>query len=1208
MLRNIVFNSHIVHRDGNRMNGDRLNGIMKAWLVMLLLVQGVCAGAQRFFNLTAEEVRIDSILPHFGCSVPLNDNHEDSVYTVGLLYPEFIDMPKSQVEKYKQLCDTVPPDMPRIAQRIVYSRKRASLDVAFCPVVYRDNHYQLLVSFMLDITAKADENASSKKRGAKRQTSSAARYAEHSVLASGQWAKIRVSSTGVHRLTNEVIRKAGFSDLSKVRVYGYGGNLRKEILDGDDIADHDDLKEISTCVMDGSKLFYAKGPVSWDSEKSTVRTRNPYSDYGYYFITQSEETPMTLDEESFLASFYPSADDYHSLYEVDGYAWYQGGRKLFDPNQISVGESQSYTLVNNTNAAAAQLCVNVSAETRSTVQVAFNDSVVGTINIVLSDSYDKANEASRVYKVSNFKDYNIVTLTAVSGSPVRLDYASIAWDKPFDAPSLASSSVPQAEYVGNISNQDLHADGQYDMVIIVPTSQTWLDQAERLKTLHGEKDGMRVRILPADELYNEFSSGTPDASAYRNYLKMLYDRAATDDDMPKYLLLFGDCVWDNRMLTSDCKSLNADDYLLCFESENSFNQVKCYVDDGYFCMLDDGEGGSPLYRDKLDMSVGRMPVTTEADAKAVVDKTVNYANNTYAGSWQNTLMFMGDDGNNNEHMIAANELADMVIEQYSGYNVKKVLWDAYERESSSTGNTYPDATEAIKQQQKAGALVMNYSGHGRADQISHESVLRLVDFENFSGNNLPVWITASCDIMPFDGTSSTIGETALLNSKGGAVAFFGTSRTVYASYNKIINKNFIKNVLTVNGGMPITIGEAQRLSKNSLASTGQNTDEIVNNLQYSLLGDPALRLALPTYTVVVDSINGIAASTGANVTINAGSKMRIKGHVEGVDDFNGVAAITVRDSRELVTCRLNNRGDDDASSEAYQYYDRTKVIYNGSDSIRNNRFDITFAVPKDINYSDDNGLITVYACNDGKTMLAHGENGSFTVNGSDLADDDGIGPSIYCYLNSPSFSNGGKVNPTPYFVAQITDKDGINVTGNGIGHDLQLIIDGETSKTYVLNDNFSYDFGTYTKGETYYNIPELEEGSHTLLFRAWDTLNNLSTAELSFNVVKGLVPTLYSVSCSDNPASSSTTFIVNHDFVGSDVDVRIELFDMSGRLLWRHEESGANTNSAYTYEWNLTLDNGERLQTGVYLYRVGVAAAGSRQTTKAKKLIVLGNK
>lgn len=1184
------------------------NRIKHIALLIVLLIQVVCAEAQRFYNLTAQEVRIDSILPHFGRTIALSGNHADSIYTAELLYPEFIDIPAAQIERLKQLCETLPPAMPQVAWRKVYDRKRASLDVSFCPVVYRDGRYQFLVSFMLNITSKPKTSTMAKAKSTKRQTTAAARYADHSVLATGQWAKIRVSESGIHRITNEMIRRAGFTDLSKVKVYGYGGNLRNEILSEEDLTEHDDLQEVPTCTVNGAKLFYARGSVSWSSNSATERTRNPYSDYGYYFITQSDDTPTTVDEQTFLSANYPTVDDYHSLYEVDGYSWYEGGRKLYDTKQITSSESQTYTISpSNANATSAQLFVNVSAGAASTVQVAFNDSVVGTISVTLS-SYDKGSEASKTFRVSNLRTQNVVTLTVLSGSSARLDYISMTWNQPMSAPELTSTSLPEAEFVGNIDNQDLHADGQCDMLIIIPTSQKLLAQAQRLATFHAENDGLTVRILPADQLYNEFSSGTPDASAYRNYLKMLYDRASDESEMPKYLILFGDCVWDNRMLTAECKSLSANDYLLCFESENSFNQVKCYVDDGYFCMLDDGEGASPLFNDKLDIAVGRIPVTTETDAKTVVDKTINYAQNTYSGAWQNTLMFMGDDGNNNEHMAAANELADLVMETYPGYNVKKVLWDAYKRETSSTGNTYPDVTEAIKQQQKTGALVMNYAGHGRADQISHESVLRLTDFENFSGTNLPLWITASCDIMPFDGVTSTIGETALLNSKGGAMAFFGTARTVYASYNKIINRNFLINALKITDGKPTTLGEAQRVAKNSVNTLSPNSDEIVNNLQYSLLGDPALCLALPTYAIVVDSINDSPALASENITIKAGSKMRIRGHIEGTNDFHGVATLTVRDSQELITCRLNDEGEDDAPSEPYQYYDRTKIIYNGSDSIRNSHFDITFAVPKDINYSDDNALITAYAINDDKTMLAHGENGNFAVNGSDLMDNDGVGPSIYCYLNSPSFQNGGKVNSTPYFVAQITDKDGINATGNSIGHDLQLIIDGEASKTYVLNDNFSYDFGTYTKGETYYNIPELEEGNHTLLFRAWDTLNNLSTAELSFNVVKGITPTLYSVSCSDNPASTSTTFIVNHDFIGSDVDVKIDVFDMSGRLLWTHKENSVNTNSAYTYSWNLTLDNGEKLQTGVYLYRVGLSTTASKQTTKAKKLIVIGNK
>lgn len=781
----------------------------------------------------------------------------------------------------------------------------------------------------------------------------------------------------------------------------------------------------------------------------------------------------------------------------------------------------------------------------------------------------------------------------------------MAWDKPFAAPDLASS-FPVPQYVYNITNQDLHADGAADMVIIIPTSQKLRKQAERLKEFHETRDALRVRIVPADELYNEFSSGTPDASAYRNYLKMLYDRASSEDDMPKYLVLFGDCVWDNRMLTQECRNLNPDDYLLCFESENSFNEVSCYIDDGYFCMLDDGEGENPLLRDKLDVAVGRFPVTTESDAAVMVDKVISYTGNENAGAWQNTLMFMGDDGNYNIHMTDVNDAADMVARLNPGFNIKKVLWDAYKRETSSTGNSYPDASRAIKQQQEAGALIMDYAGHGRADQISHESVLRLSDFAGFTNTNLPLWITASCDIMPFDGTKQTIGETAVLNPKGGAVAFYGTTRTVYASHNKTMNMNFLRNVLTLTDGKPTTLGEAQRLAKNSVMTNGDM--EVVNNLQYSLLGDPAMTLCLPKLTVVVDSINGTDVTDGKTVSVGAGNIMRVSGYVKDAPSFGGVLSATVRDSRELVTCRWNNRNEDEASAQPFTYYDRTKVLFSGNDSISGGRFEFSFAVPKDINYTDGTGLINLYAVSNDRTLIGNGSCEAFTVGGGDIAENDSVGPSIFCYLNSPSFVNGGKVNSTPYFVAEIMDKDGINTSGNGIGHDLQLVIDGEMARTYNLNDNFSYDFGTYTRGSTYYNIPELEEGEHTLEFRAWDVFNNMSSTSLRFNVVKGLSPQLLSVSCTDNPATTSTTFIISHDRAGSDLDVAIDVMDMSGRLLWTHEESGVSTGSAYTVDWDLTVDGGSRLGTGVYLYRVRMSSDGSPQTSKAKKLVIIGNK
>lgn len=1181
--------------------------VWKYFVALWLLMLAMPMQAQKFYNLTADEVKVDSVLPRFVYSKPLPDNYQDSIYTATVKYAEYVDMTVADIANYNRISGAALPSQVAVDQNISLCRKKGTFVVSFCPLVFRNNKYQILVSFMLDVKAKPVSRSQGKALRATRASEGSDGYAAHSVLAAGKWAKIRVSETGVCQLSESVIRQAGFTNINQVKIYGYGGNLQNEALYASDIKATDDLKEVPQCIVGGKHLFYAKGPVSWSSRTVSRRTRNPYSDYGYYFITQTDEEPATVDSATFVSSFYPSNDDYHSIYEVDGYSWYHGGRNLFDPTAIAVGASKTVVIANPTENTSGRLAVNVSAGNTTTVEVSLNGTVVGQQTVEVTSTYDKGGENERVYTVSGLHAMgkDTVTIKTLSGGPSRLDYASMIWSTPKPSPTL-SGSHPVAQYVYNITNQDHHADDFADLVILIPTSQKLLKQAQRLKAFHESHDGLRVNIVPADELYNEFSSGTPDAGAYRRYLRMLSDKATSEADMPKYLLLFGDCVWDNRMLTSDCKSFSPDDYLLCHESENSFSELYCYVSDSWLGILSEGAGGDPK-NEQQDVAVGRFPVTTVEDAKTLVDKTINYMTNANAGAWQNTIMFMADDGNDNLHMKDENEVADYISDLYPHYLVKKVMWDAYQRETSSTGNSYPEATKVIKQQQAQGALIMDYAGHASEPQLSHEKVLTISDFQNFTNTNLPLWITAACDVMPFDGTTSNIGETALLNSNGGAVAFYGTTRTVYADRNKYMNRAFLRRVLSTRDGKPMTVGEAHRLAQNDLLlgyelSNGKKEhDNTTNRLQYSLLGDPALSLNLPTQQIVVDSINGMAVGDAQeSPVLKAGMVARLAGHVENATDFRGVVTATVRDSKELVTCQNN-----DGSDYAFTYYDRLKTLFNGSDSVRSGKFSFRFAVPKDLNYSDATGLVTLYAVNTDKTQRAQGSSEAFKVGGSALEKNDSIGPSIYCYLNTPSFVDGGSVNPTPYFVAEVSDKDGINAAGSGIGHDLQLVIDGDASKTYNLNNNFTYDFGTYTSGSTYYSIPELEAGPHKLQFRAWDILNNSSTATLTFQVVKRLKPS-FDTGVTENPAKGSTTFLINHDRAASQLDIVIEVYDTSGRMLWNHAESGVSGLGTYTVKWDLSTGNGT-LHTGLYLYRVKVSSDGSAYEAKTKKLIVINN-
>ena len=1191
------------------------------------MLVGLTANAQRFFNLTAQEVRIDTLLPAFHYAHPLGEHYADSTYTVAILYPEFIDMAPADIERYQQLSGRPLGELPEIYQSVSVSRKQGTLHIGFVPLVYRDGKYQKLVSFKLEVRGLKAEGRRLRAEGrrlraeGRRLKAEGERYAQKSVLATGRWAKIRVAASGIYELTGDLIRKAGFTDINKVKIYGYGGALQPEKLTGEYLTVTDDLQEVATCTVNGKRLFYAVGPVTWND--TFKRIRNPYSTHGYYFLTENDEEAETIAWDDFVAACYPLADDYCRLYEVDDFAWFTGGRNLYDAQLLYSDKTYKYTVASTGKSADGRLTVAVSGlGIGGSVKVTLNGTDLGNINIPSAGSYEKMRTAEQTFTVSNLQATNEVTLTPDSRVPnVRLDYISTYCTVPCDAPS-SEQAFPTPEYVYNITNQNHHADKAVDMVIVIPTTQKLLAQAQRLKTLHEERDGLRVTIVPADELFNEFSSGTPDANAYRRYLKMLYDRAESEEDMPRYLLLMGDCAWDNRMLSSSWKNYSPDDFLLCYESENSYSQTQCYVSDDYFGLLDDGEGGNLVSSDQADVAVGRIPARDATNAAIAVDKIESYKGNQQAGAWQNLLCFMGDDGNSNDHMADADSVARLVENRYPDFVVKRIMWDAYNRVSSSTGNSYPDVTRLIKQQMQQGALVMNYSGHGGPGAFSHEYVLRLNDFAEPTSLRLPLWVTASCDIMPFDGQEENIGETALFNKKGGAIAFYGTTRTVYQPQNRLMNLSFIHHVLSKDEeGEPLTIGEAVRRTKNELITPGvvlgydsqgreiRSTDKSTNRLQYTLLGDPALQLAMPTQQLQIESINDTPLADGAVVKLKAGSTAKVKGRIingDGQTDtgFNGNMTAIVRDVKEKIVCRLNDTGSDGAEIP-FVYYDRINTLFNGSDLVKEGQFSFTFAVPKDISYSDDNALINVYAVNGDKTVEACGRSGSLVLNGKAEQSSSEVGPSIYCYLNSENFSNGDAVNQTPYFVALLNDEDGINASGSGIGHDLQLIIDGQQTTTYSLNDYFQYDFGSYTKGQVGFSIPTLTYGQHKLQFRAWDVLNNSSTTELTFNVVKGLEPRLVSVACSPNPAKTKTTFRIVHDRTGSEMDVKLELFDTSGRHLWTHTESGVPTDQAYTLDWNLTTDGGSRLNTGLYLYRVSISSDGSSYASKAQKLIIL---
>ena len=1257
-------------------------------LVLLAAVQNGFAGTEEgAFAEIPWPRTIGKTIPEYTLTVPLGKNYSGK-YQVRLEYPEYVEINSGERKALHKL-GFVPADTITVNTELGVSRKAGILDIAFVPVLKRNGHWARLKSCKIVVEKQAESMSNDFALQSEDLAASAERYASHSVLASGKWAKIRVREEGVYALTKSQLSQLGFADLSRVKVYGYGGRPENAVIDyGGVDGDFDDLEEVPLYRRSNDLLFYANGTIKWSDWALNSTTKcyyathkyNPYSSYSYYFITEGDSVeafPVLTPSASVAATTLTSFPD-HALIDNEEYSWYTSGSNLYESyNYGESGNSRNYTLatagIDASQNAQLYIAFTAASSSRTAVTLTQNGTQLGTINVsALSTQYDHAMLSTRTFLTNSFLESNTINIKTTSGHDARLDYLRADYmrslklggselkfshyvDEPanlqlsganastqvwrvgysgnptaqvpatlsgsqlnflVDNPQLryvavdVSGSFPSPESVGSVANQDLHADSACDLLIIIPQSGKLLAQAQRLAQAHKEKDGLRVRIVAADKIYNEFSSGTPDAGAYRRYLKMLYDRAETDADMPKYLLLMGGSVWDNRMLTSEPRGLSASDYLLCYESEASLNETTSYVSDDFFGFLDDAEGGN-LRTAKIDIGIGRIPVTTASDAETVVTKIINYMDNGQTGAWKNNIYMIADDGypNNdgNTHMEDEEVVTQSVESAYPALSVSRVYEDAYERVVTSTGNTYPTVTSLLKNAMNNGALVMNYSGHGAPYQVSHEQILKLSDFKEFTSSKIPLWVVASCEITPFDMLEETIGETALLNKTGAAIAFYSSARAVYSTQNRILNRYFMNNVLSKDdSGKRLTLGDAARLTKVNLVTTGNQTDFTDNKLKYVLVGDPAMTLAMPTYKVVVDKINGISAESSSLAQLKAGSVATVSGHIEdygGAEqgNFKGTVSLTLWDSKDTITCRNNANCD----VTPFTYSEYTKKLYEGTDSVSAGKFEMKVPVPLDIKYTNLTGKLNFYAVNTDNTIEANGVYKQFTVGGTESgAATDSVGPKLFLYLNNPDFKDGDVVNDTPYFFANLSDENGINATGNGVGHDLELVIDGDESQTYILNDYYSNDFGSYTSGTVSYMIPEMTAGKHKLFFRAWDMKNKSSSAVLNFIVNKNLQPNILNVAFTNNPAYSSTNFIISYDRPQTETTFTLKVYDCYGRLWYKHEETATSSSGYYTIPWNLTSNSGVALNSGLYICEVGVSCNDSKEATKTAKLII----
>jgi hypothetical protein len=750
------------------------------------------------------------------------------------------------------------------------------------------------------------------------------------------------------------------------------------------------------------------------------------------------------------------------------------------------------------------------------------------------------------------------------------------------------SNLKTPLFVKQVENQNLHGAGPFDYIIV--THPLFINQAERLKNLHETYNGFSVLLTTPEEIYNEFSSGKQDPTAIRDMMKMFYDR--DEGQEPRYLLLFGDGSFDPKDRIAHNTNL-----IPTFQTEESWVTATSYVVDDYFGILDDDEGQDAL--GYLDIGIGRFPVQTEEEAKIIVDKIERYLQpgEPHFGDWRTQICMIADDEDGNLHLEQADSLSNSNGYIPSTYNQQKIYLDAYPQQSTPSGDKYPEVTAKIEEQISKGALIVNYIGHGGTGGWAHERILQQNDILNWSNSNkLPVFITATCEFSRFDEPELVSGgELVILNPQGGGIALFTTTRLAYSQSNFRLNERIYSRAFTpVNGEMPF-LGDLIRESK----PPGQYTTR-----NFVLLGDPGVRMAYPRFNINTLSINGNVTSAMYNDTIKALQKVTITGQVTDNSDhvlssFNGYIYPVLYD-KSTVYKTIGN----DPSSYPVEFTNQDKILWKGKASVINGDFSFTFVVPKDISLGYGKGKISYYAVSDQYDAFGSYEN--FILGGiSDQAETDNTGPDMELYINDMNFVSGSQTHENPLFLAFLSDENGINLSSNGIGHDITLVMNDNHSDIMIINDRFIPNLDDYQGGSIEYPFYNLPDGNYTLTLKAWDNYNNSSDKSITFIIDRRAGLNLSSVMCHPNPFSESTTFSLKHTKPGTTLNVILEIYNLFGKYILSYETEIYSAGTELdVLNWDGRDVNGARVGRGIYIYTITVRDAEGQVSQQQQKFIV----
>ena len=713
------------------------------------------------------------------------------------------------------------------------------------------------------------------------------------------------------------------------------------------------------------------------------------------------------------------------------------------------------------------------------------------------------------------------------------------------------------------------------LVITVPQFKEVAQQFQAFKV----SQGVPTQLVFTSEIYDWLGYGNPDISAIRNFIAKEYHRGK----QLKNVLILGKGTFDYK------KKLGGRPNLVpIYTSRSSLDPLTTYSSDDYYGMLNWGLGEweeTKAGDAAMQVGVGRIPTITYWEAQSWLEKTITYETQGEAFP-SNTFTFLADDGDNGVHVRDSEVHAAFLEKTLPFFRSQKLYLDRFEQSKSGGRQESVAAKKALLETLNSGTLFLNYVGHGNETTLTAEEIFKVQDLENWpSQAQLPLWFTATCEFGRHDSPFiRSAAEELLFAQKKGAIGLLATGRPVFSSVNFSINQAFTQ-ALAAAGELGADLGSLYRRTKNESLNGAYNRN-------FSLLGDPSLRLSLPEARVQLEKLILLPSQSPVDtiltlVPIQLTATILDPLTQASLPNFQGKYRLEIWDQASSI----RTLGDENAPIE---FMEEDQRLFSGEGEVRNGKLVAQFILPEHLKTKVEKIRVRIQAWDSIKKIQATGVV-SLSLANKKSGTQDQIGPQITAELAGKSAQSSPPIASTQVEVLlKFQDASGINSSALYPEKTMQLRVNQAVPQ--LIHEVYLASEGNFEKGTARVLLTGLIEGKNEIQVLAWDSFGNRGSFTFSIEVRNSTRLQVISHQIYPNPATEKASIRFQHNRPLENLIATWTLFSLDGQVLFSEEKRFIKAPEILEeWDWIFLQHKTKYPAKGTYIYKLTLRSESSLQ-------------